>query len=324
MKIVPLKQGSKEWLEWRAARWMASEAAVIMGCVPSWMDVQTWDDLRLQKAGLFEHGEAAKAMFAHGHSGEDVLLDAWNESREDGTVFLPCCIEHPHHPRLAASLDGLCLGDGAEQIPYWVEIKNPTPRAKWHLSLKTWQDLPEHYQWQMIHQFAAMGVEQAFGWLKAGDIVIGRRFGVTGDSALVERLIAEWTRFEAGELQGRNDNEWTWWAEEYRIRKAKAEQAKTDADEARDKLLELADGQPAEGAGVKVSKLTRKGALDLKAIEADLGFDVDCYRTASTESWTVRVTKWCETCRDCGDNLRTGIERSEGLCYTCVRDRAGR
>jgi len=33
---------------------------------------------------------------------------------------------------------------------------------------------------------------------------------------------------------------------------------------------------------------------------------------------------YCETCRDCGDNLTTGIERGEGLCWTCVRERAGR
>ena len=34
--------------------------------------------------------------------------------------------------------------------------------------------------------------------------------------------------------------------------------------------------------------------------------------------------EYCETCRDCGENLETGIERREELCYTCVRERTGR
>ena len=29
-------------------------------------------------------------------------------------------------------------------------------------------------------------------------------------------------------------------------------------------------------------------------------------------------------CDDCGGRLQTGIERSERLCYTCVRERTGR
>ena len=28
-------------------------------------------------------------------------------------------------------------------------------------------------------------------------------------------------------------------------------------------------------------------------------------------------------CKDCGENLRTGIEKREELCYTCVRERTG-
>ena len=52
MKIIDLEQGTEQWLIWRATKCCASEAAVIMGCAPSWSPVKTWDDLRMQKAGL--------------------------------------------------------------------------------------------------------------------------------------------------------------------------------------------------------------------------------------------------------------------------------
>lgn len=40
-------------------------------------------------------------------------------------------------------------------------------------------------------------------------------------------------------------------------------------------------------------------------------------------SWLAREFSSAR-CRDCGYGLLSGQEMSDGLCYTCVRDRAGR
>jgi hypothetical protein len=47
-------------------------------------------------------------------------------------------------------------------------------------------------------------------------------------------------------------------------------------------------GSPAKGRGVQISKTKRKGTLDLKALAATPGLDLDTFYGEPTESWTVR------------------------------------
>ena len=286
MNIIPLEQGSEAWLEWRASRWMASEAAIIMGCQPSWAEVTTWEDLRLQKAGLFERSEKLERMGAHGHAGEASQLATLNADMD--CVFEPACVEATVS-HLAASLDGLYVdGEGAVS---WAEIKTPTARAKWHVGIKRFEDIPAHYQWQLIHQFAALGVEEAFCHFRAGpDVATGHPFSIKEFGERIDRLTSEWLRFSLGESRVKKvgGNEWAWWAAEYRSSKEEADAADSRAKEARNMLISLGHGQPAEGHGVKLAKSTRAGAIDTKAMATD-GIDVEKYRKPGVESWTIRL-----------------------------------
>ena len=291
MKIVVLKQGSDAWQEWRAQHWMASEAPVVMGCAPSWAEMKTWADLRMSKAGLFEWSERAETNFKHGHDKEE-------EARRvlDGQLKMignPFCVE-ADDGKMAASLDWLAPKWARRGTRMWAEIKCPTPRAKWWQDIEDWTDIPKHYQWQMIHQAAVMGGGLCIFFVYVGPHnyrVIKRDWDELDPALLkgsIEHLRKRWEAWAAGGSGERADNEWTWWAEEYRIRKAKADAAKKEVDEARDKLIGLGEG---EGCGVKVAKVTRSGGLDLKQMEADGHTDLtEAYRKPATESYTVRLT----------------------------------
>ena len=289
MKTVDLEQGTDAWLEWRASRWMASEAAIIMDACPNWFAAKTWDDLRLQKAGLWENDERAEKAFAHGHKMEPV---ARAFLAKHGIVGQPACGENSAVPRLAASFD--MLSDD-----FWVEIKCPMSKRSKLLDVYAWKDLPAYYQWQMIHQYATIGKNPMVGYFCAYINDTTYRLckwhfpSVLETSSppipAIEDLLEGWERFEAGESQDNTDPEWAKWAGVYRQHAQNMKAEKAHLDDAKEALLRLAGGKASKGSGVSVSPVTRAGTVDAKAMQ-EAGIDVDSFRKPAVESWTVRLT----------------------------------
>ena len=300
MKIIPETQGTEQWLAWRESRWMASEAAVIMGAAPRWMEVKTWDDLRLQKAGLFEHSKGAQRAFAHGHEREDAARELFARRLWAYDVDPGVCVENELVPKIAASLDGLVKDKGTGDLTGWVEIKCPISGKKSPLlKAETFDDIPEHYQWQLIHQWAAIG-DNAVGWLfvyvdDETYNIVEFSPGKCGFPKRSSDLFKAWLTFENGGKSGRTDNQWTWWAEQYIECHAAAEKAKANLDEARKELIELGGG---EGCGVKVSEIERKGSIDWKAVAESLWVHdsaeafakhAEEYRKAGSKAWRITI-----------------------------------
>ena len=128
MKIIDLEQGTDKWLIWRATKCCASEAAVIMGCAPSWSPVKTWDDLRMQKAGLGKERSAFLERAAErGHRMEGEARDRYLPGSK------PACIESSEDDRFSASLDALENGN------CWGEIKCPVSGER----SKLWRGIKE-------------------------------------------------------------------------------------------------------------------------------------------------------------------------------------
>ena len=288
MRIVEHEQGSDAWKLWRSTRRMASEAAVIMGAAPKWMQVKSWSDLRLAKAGLMDYSERDEAMFRHGHEREAQARKALEaELCRKGA---PACVESDCG-RYGASLDWL-----SKNRTVFAEIKCPTSQARWHHGIESWDDIPAHYQWQMMHQSMVTGIPYwiFFVWSPNAQTLI--RCSTSSDvniQANKFKLARQWERFDLGLDKGRNDNEWTWWADEWGQRKDVADEAAKSLKEARDKLVELAGGEEAEGMGVKVAKQTRKGSYDTAEMALALqsqGISLEGFRKPDTEFWTVRET----------------------------------
>ena len=68
---------------------------------------------------------------------------------------------------------------------------------------------------------------------------------------------------------------------------------KSEADAIRDELVEWLESQnfkSAKGDGFEIKKRTRKGAVDIKAIQRDYGildYELNGYRQPSTRYWTI-------------------------------------
>ena len=141
-KHVRLKQGSPEWHEWRRSKFTASEAAVVMGCAPSWWEISTPDQLRAYKKTGEKPGVSkyVAKLRADGHAMEGI-------QREEGIE--PACFERGPY---GASLDGY-----DPVFNQWLEIKAPRDRDSKiyraaRLTGMARDQMPDYVWWQLVHQ----------------------------------------------------------------------------------------------------------------------------------------------------------------------------
>lgn len=140
MKIIPLNQGTDEWLEYRKSHIMATDASIIMRKNP-W---QTPKDLWQLKLGMVPPVAVNDAM----RRGQDLEPSARSIAcSEIGLQFYPCVVEHDDRSWQAASLDGL-----TESGSYILEIKCPN-NATHDFSVRE-QGIHNYYWCQMQHQMS--------------------------------------------------------------------------------------------------------------------------------------------------------------------------
>jgi putative phage-type endonuclease len=132
MKIIPFKQRTPEWYEWRRAGIGASDIPVLTGNSP----YTSKRELFLQKKG----GGKEKVISDH-------VLKISNKVEEDGInyfkenkkiIFEPICVENEHESLLRASLDGW------NQIEGILECK--------YISFDYFNDLKENKKIRLDHQ----------------------------------------------------------------------------------------------------------------------------------------------------------------------------
>ena len=287
-----LEQGSEEWLKWRQNSWCASEAGIIMMCAPSWMQYRTWDDLRLVKAGFAEYDAWTQEMFKHGHEREAEVREWYN--KRYGYVARPVCVESKKYPNMTASLDGFDNFLGRYR---WIEIKCPAPlpdsRNRWYDGIREFDELPAYHKWQVYHQFAAMDADRAnlhyiIAPVDQEPIVIRREF-TWADRFEVEELYGQWKKWAAYEQPGRDDADWKEVVSNYQYLKDELDTAQRNLADMREELIALSESGLSYGAGLKVIKTERKGAVDKQQMR-DLGVKCVCdeYRKPSTTCFQIR------------------------------------
>lgn len=205
MHIVELEQGTDEWLDWRANRFSASDASIIMQCRPDWMQIRSWERFR-RHHGLFgnepreDEGDFLRRAAAYGHRVEPVAR------RRFAPTTRPVCVEARGDDwRFAASLDGWDPGENL-----WAEIKCPIAkrRSKHLRTYRANRDGPmrERIQpyvwWQLVHQAAVIGDPEATCQFI---VWVDRRNWVNARIEARE-LLLDWPQLEEGWydwLQGR-------------------------------------------------------------------------------------------------------------------------
>lgn len=287
MKIIELDQNSQEWLEWRESVNSASEAPAVMG--ESAYMPKTPYELYQVKTGQREvfYNNAMK----DGHKFESTALNLAN--LKFNANYQPVCGESEEHERLGASLDGYDPNTEVQVL----EIKTTTQGSK------IWDNGLEIYKWQLVHQCLTAGTDKAILFVYCKESGESKHFDFKLKKTDANKLLKAWAKFNkamdsftAPELTDKDWTEnqtadWSEKASEYLAIKEQIEQLKAKQDEVKQELIELADGQPTRGAGISVSKTTRKGNINYVRAIKELDLDaskLEQFRNKSTEFFTVR------------------------------------
>lgn len=280
-------QGSKEWHEYRADKFNASEAGAVMGVNP-WHPRNPAElfDVKTGAASVEEN-----AAMRRGTALEPEARAALEAAK--GIQFTPCVREKG---RYSASLDGL---DFDETVA--TEIKCPMRADGKLFSCQTPADLKReapHYWWQMVHQQYVAGFELIYFAAYHPDCGVNV-ITIPADDLVADRdaLIEAWEAFgkawDAGErpeppVIERDDEEWAQAVARFISAKETKKAAEEQEKAARDALIELAGGRPSKGCGVHVLEIERAGSVDYKKIPELAGVDLDRYRKKPTRYWSVK------------------------------------
>jgi len=191
VKLIDLKQGSKEWNQHRATHFNASEAAAMLGISP----YKTRDELLREKAtGLVPEVDAAtQRRFDEGHRFEAFARPVAEETIDED---LYPCVGVVEGTKLSASFDGLTID---ETIVWEHKTINNELRAAMPYG-DSWQALPLHYRVQLEQQLIVSNADKALFMASAfndeGDMIECRHRWYTPDIALRQRILDGWRQFE--------------------------------------------------------------------------------------------------------------------------------
>lgn len=275
-----LVQNTEEWLEIRRSKIGASDAPIIMGISPWKTPYQLWEE-KLQLTAPSQK----RSYMQRGLDLEEKARECFE--KQTGLIVFPQVIYHPEHEWMMASLDGI---DFAHKNI--VEIK--CPGREDHAQALNGK-VPEKYFPQLQHQMEVAGVDES--WYFSFDGVDGKYIKVYRDDKYVSKLVAKEQEFwgcmqnlEAPKMTERDfvekdDELWNVAAESWRSCSYQLQVLKAKEEELRETLIALSGRSNAKGAGIRLSRVVRRGAVDYKAIPELHGVDLDKYRKSPIESW---------------------------------------
>jgi putative phage-type endonuclease len=281
--IMKLVQGSPEWHEHRRKYRNASETPIVLGVSPWQTPYQLWQ----HKLGLTEPQVTPPML--RGMELEPTARAAYEALT--GQVMQPLVVVDG---KFSASLDGLTLG--GDRL---VEIKCPF-KGRDSTLWKTVEAgrLPEHYQWQLQHQL--MVAQAAVADVFVFDGAEGIRLEITPTPHTWPQIHAGWDAFMrfVAESQAppltdrdtrvRDDPEWAEAALGYLEAKRALDSVAKVLDEAKAKLVGLANHTSESGNGVTVTRYWKNGTIDYKRIPELVDVELERYRGAAREE--VRIT----------------------------------
>jgi predicted phage-related endonuclease len=290
-KVINLDQRTDDWHIHRRSHANASEAGVIMG-TPGY-DIKTWRQLAEVKMGVRKVSLGFGAIA--GIENEPHIKELWEiESDRVGSAHVVTGIGKSSF--LSASLDWLewdphknpqvGVGRGSEQ-EWLAEFKSPAHGAR----SKLWAAVTEcqqlgpnqaHITAQLQHQMLVTGAEKIMlvVYDSEGDRIA--TLEVLADKPYQYELKRQWALFwayyENGELPPAMDGDVIDMSGDdileddvvtyLQIKKELAELNKQEKKKRRE-IEERANGQSISCGGLQVDRITRKGAVDWRAIQQD-------------------------------------------------------
>lgn len=287
------EQRSPAWFEMRRKYLGASDASCVMGINPYKSIYQLW----LEKLNLIEP-EQTNAACQRGIDLEPVALYEFHRCHTYLT-FTPKVVFHPTESFLMASLDGI-----NEEQKYILEIK-----CNGHVNHKMAREgqiPPLHYP-QLMHQLAVTGYNEGIYFSFDGengcpirfernqpyiDIMIEkeREFWHCVQNFIAPPMTSKDLNLQSKKLiVDRSDDEWKKWVEIYERESSLVKRHEESSKEAKEKLIELSQGKSCRGAGYRLIKNVRKGAVQYEEIPELQEVDLEKYRKKDVEFWKIEA-----------------------------------
>jgi putative phage-type endonuclease len=199
MEIVNVRQGSPEWLAYRASHFNASDAPAMMGVSPYKTRAQLLRELHTGVVGDVDI--ATQKRFDNGHRAEALARPLAEEIV--GSELYPVT---GSLGRLSASFDGLTLDEtegfehkamSAELKAAFAEMETMAPQ---HRERSACRSLPAHHRIQVEQQLFISGAERilfmASEWTPEGELVEERHCWYCPDLQLRQQILDGWAQFE--------------------------------------------------------------------------------------------------------------------------------
>ena len=287
MKTVDVKQGSKEWLDWRRTVITGTDCPSIMGSSKYQTAYKCWQ----RKLGLVEE-QYCNAAMARGKKLEPVAREDF--IKKTGINMIPIVAQSTEIDFLGASLDGI-----SDRNDALLEIK--CGNEKLHNMAKDGQ-IPDYYMDQIQHQLLVTGLDICFYYSFNGQD--GEIVEVKKDAAFADKFLPKAKAFWKGIIYfeppsltmedycNMNDNlDWQKYAKMYQEIDASTKALEDKKDYLRKKIIELCADNSSYGAGIKAMKTTIKGRIAYDEIPEMQGVDVEKYRKQSSSSWKILIDK---------------------------------
>jgi len=285
MKIIPVEQGSKEWLDWRKTVITATDCPAIMGSSPWSTAYKCWQ----RKLGLIEEQKSNDAM----ERGKRLEPEARAQFEKLYNIYMtPAVVESTEYEFLGASLDGI-----SDSKYYILEIK--CGGEKLH-SVAAKGEIPEYYMDQMQHQLLVTGAKKCFYYSYNGKegICIEVEPDPDFEMRFLPKARAFWKSvafFEPpalmhSDFKDMDDNlDWREYAKMYQETDAAIKSLEDKKDYLRKKIIEICADQSCVGGGLKVIKTVLRGRIAYDEIPEIKDVNLDKYRKGSTTTWKILV-----------------------------------
>ncbi|RAZ49186.1 lambda-exonuclease family protein [Campylobacter hyointestinalis] len=274
--IIDLKQGSREWLEFRKTKFNASETPDVLG-----IGFNKPYKLALIKSGdeLVYKNYAMKA----GIENEPKIRDFLNAKYE--LNLKPVVMLSDEDDRFLASLDGV---DFEKNV--FCEIKFSTKESEY---VKKHGKPTKKYYYQIQHQFYVTNLEKcifAVGAINENfeyeiiDIEVKR------DDEAIKQLKSAWIEFEENYMSQSVDDEWLSLSEELHELSEKKKLLDEKVEELKKRAIEKANGKELKAYGLTIYQTSRKPTIDYKSFVESQKIEVPKeYVKDGSVTWSVRV-----------------------------------
>lgn len=285
-------QGTPEWHALRKTKVTATDARSIAGVDP-WKSILTiWKEKQEDEVSTYDNESMRR-----GREIEPQALEILEDLT--GHLMTPKVVLHPTIGFMMASLDAMEISGNAIG-----EFKSHLVGSKDYECAMD-GEVPAIYYPQLQHQMEVVKLPRSYylSCLTEKDIFSGKYYiksykllEVHFDEKYVENLLKEEAEFwqcvltktepkSKKNFTQMTSKEWTDAATKYKEIGKQISFLEDQRRAYKDSLLAMADGQQAQGGGVTLSKIVRKGRVDVDSLARDAKLDPEKYREPSKEEW---------------------------------------